>query len=44
MPRTKPIADWTSLIVDASGLWADASMVVAPRSSRMIYGGLVAAR
>ena len=44
MPRTKPIADWTSLMVDASRLWADARVVVALRSWRMMYGGPVAAR
>ena len=44
MPRTKPTAEWTSLMVDASRLWADAGMVVALRSWRMMGGGSAAAR
>jgi hypothetical protein len=44
MPRTTPPADWTTLMVDASRLWADAGMVVALRSWRMMGGGPAAAR
>ena len=44
MPRTKPTADWTGLMFDASRLWADSGMVVALRSWRMMLGGPVAAR
>lgn len=39
MPRPNPIADWTSLMIDASRLWADAGMVVALRSWRIMRGG-----
>ena len=44
MPRRNPTADWTSLMVDASCLWADAGMVVALRSWRIMHGGPAAAR
>lgn len=44
MPRPKPSADWTNLIVDASHLWADAGMVVAFRSWRIMHGGAAAAQ
>ena len=43
MPRTKPIAGRTSLMFDASRLWADAGMVVALRSWRLMRGGPAAA-
>jgi|KBSMisStaDraftv2_1062788.scaffolds.fasta_scaffold739804_2 hypothetical protein len=39
-----PAADWSRLMVDASRLWADAGMVVALRSWRMMGGGPAAAR
>jgi hypothetical protein len=44
MPRRKPTYDWTNLMVDASGLWADAGMVVALRAWRMMHGGAAASR
>lgn len=44
MPRRKPTDDWTNLMVDASRLWADAGMVVALRSWRMMHGGAAASR
>ncbi len=51
MPRTAtPIAaaaspaDWFRLMADASRLWADAGMVVALRSWRMMAGGPAARR
>ena len=51
MPRTVPIAapaaapaDWPGLMADASRLWADAGMVVALRSWRMMGGGPAASR
>jgi hypothetical protein len=48
MARTAPIvvpaADWSRLMADASRLWADAGMVVALRSWRMMAGGPAAAR
>jgi hypothetical protein len=44
MPRHKPNADWTSLMLDASRMWADAGMVVALRSWRIMHGGPAAAR
>lgn len=44
MPRPKPTADWTNLMVDTSRLWADAGMVVALRSGRIMHGGPAAAR
>ena len=40
MTRTPAAAaDWSRLMVDASRLWADAGMVVALRSWRMMAGG-----
>ena len=44
MPRPTPTADWASLMVDASGLWADVGMVVALRSWRLMHGGPSAVR
>ena len=44
MPRPNPTADWTSLVVDASRLWADVGMVVALRAWRLMHGGPAAAR
>jgi len=44
MPRTNSLANWNSLMFDASRLWADAGMVVALRSWRMLGGGPSAAR
>lgn len=44
MTRTKPAADWTRLMVDASLLCADAGMVMALRSWRMMGGGAAAGR
>lgn len=42
MTRSNPAVDWTSLMLDASRLWADASIVVALRSWRMMAGGALA--
>jgi len=39
MPRTNSTTDWSRLMFDASRLWADAGMVVALRSWRMMAGG-----
>ena len=44
MPRRKPTDDWANLMLDASRLWAEAGMVVALRSWRMIHGGAAASR
>jgi len=44
MTRPHPAADWSRLMFDASRLWADAGMVVALRSWRMMAGGPAAAR
>ena len=44
MTRSHPAADWSRLRFDASRPWADAGMVVALRSWRMIGGGPAAAR
>ena len=44
MPRSHPTADWSRLMFDASRLWADAGMVVALRSWRMMAGGPAAGR
>ena len=44
MTRTQLPADWTRLMFDASRLWADAGMVVALRSWRMMSGSPVAAQ
>jgi hypothetical protein len=39
MARPNPAADWSRLMFDASRLWADASMVVALRTWKMMAGG-----
>jgi len=44
MPRTQFAADWSRLMFDASRFWADAGMVVALRSWRMMAGGPAAPR
>jgi hypothetical protein len=44
MARPNPAADWSRLMFDASRLWADASMVIALRSWKMMAGGPAAAR
>ena len=44
MARPNPSADWSRLMFDASRLWADAGMVVALRSWRILGGGPAAAR
>jgi hypothetical protein len=44
MTRTQPAADWSRLMFDASQLWADAGMVVALRSWRLMAGGPAAKR
>ena len=44
MTRYKPAADWSRLMFDASRLWADASMVIAMRTWKMMAGGPAAAR
>ena len=44
MIRTRPSTDWSRLMFDASQLWADAGMVVALRSWRMMAGGPAAGR
>ena len=44
MPRANPAADWSRLMFDASQLWAEAGMVVALRSWRMMGGGHTARR
>jgi hypothetical protein len=44
MPRPKPTADWANLMIDASSLWADAGIVIALRSWRIMHGGPAAAR
>jgi hypothetical protein len=44
MARQNPAADWSRLMLDASRLWADASMVIALRSWKMMAGGPAAAR
>ena len=44
MPRPNPPADWSRLMFDASRLWAEAGMVVALRSWRMMGGGHTARR
>ena len=43
MTRTQLPADWTRLMFDASRLWADAGIVVALRSWRMMSGSPAAA-
>ena len=44
MPRPNPAADWSRLMFDASRLWADAGMVLALRSWRLMAGGPAAQR
>ena len=44
MPRPNPAADWSRLMFDTSQLWAEAGMVVALRSWRMMAGGPAARR
>ena len=44
MTRSNSAADWSRLMFDASRLWADAGMVVALRSWRMMAGGPTATR
>jgi len=44
MTRPNSPADWSRLMFDASRLWADAGMVVALRSWRMMAGGPAATR
>ena len=44
MPRPKPTSDWSRLMFDASLLCADAGMVIALRSWRMMGGGALAER
>jgi hypothetical protein len=44
MTRTHTTADWPRLMFDASWLWADAAVVVALRSWRMMAGGRPAER
>jgi hypothetical protein len=39
MTRSNSADDWSRLMFDASRLWADAGMVVALRSWRMMAGG-----
>lgn len=39
MARPNRTADWSSLMFDASKLWADAGMVVLLRSWRILGGG-----
>ena len=44
MTRAASTADWSRLMFDASRLWADAGMVVALRSWRLMSGGPAAAQ
>jgi hypothetical protein len=44
MARSNSNAAWSRLMLDASRLWADASVVVALRSWRMMGGGPAAKR
>lgn len=44
MARSNSTPDWSRLMFDASKLWADAGMVVALRSWRMMVGGPAAGR
>ena len=44
MTRSSPSAEWSRLMLDASRLWADAGMVVALRSWRLMAGGPAAGR
>jgi hypothetical protein len=44
MPRSNPTAEWSQLMFGASRLWAEAGMVVALRSWRLMAGGPIAQR
>jgi hypothetical protein len=44
MTRSNSADDWSRLMFDASRLWADAGMVVALRSWRIMAGGPAAGR
>lgn len=44
MTRSNRADDWSRLMFDASRLWADAGMVVALRSWRIMAGGPAAGR
>ena len=44
MTRPNPAAAWSTLFFDASRLWADAGMVLALRSWRLMAGGAPASR
>jgi hypothetical protein len=44
MTRSNSIDDWPRLMLDASYLWADAGVVVALRSWRLMAGGSAAKR
>ena len=44
MIRPHPATDWSRLMFDASRLWADAGLVVALRSWRIMGGGPAAYR
>ena len=44
MTRSNPTADWSRLMFDASSLWAEAGMVLALRSWRLMAGGPAAQR
>jgi hypothetical protein len=44
MTRSSPSAEWSRLMLDASRSWADAGMVVALRSWRLMAGGPAAGR
>ena len=44
MLRSNPAAQWSQLMFRASRLWADAGMVVALRSWRIMAGGPAASR
>ena len=44
MTRPDPAANWSRLMFDATRLWADAGMVVALRSWRVMAGGPAAQR
>ena len=44
MTPTHPTPDWPRLMADAARLWADAGMVVALRSWRLMAGGPAAQR
>jgi hypothetical protein len=44
MARSNSTPDWSRLMFDASRLWADAGLVIALRSWRMMVGGPAAGR